>query len=413
MTKTIPQLDSGAGLTGDELFEMSQGGSSFKTTLLPIEEVTSGAAPINLDPSYRIHLVTSGGTGGVEVVNMPLLPLGPGEENNLRVNERHLVIFQTQTHVDDVLHVTANETDSLYIMDDAGNTLGSATDDVLVITFETGSVCLWWQTYNWAWDNSNPNSDTTVAGAKSYVPSAASQLRPGSTGYLSGTLSGDDTTLEWSNSPIPGTQSAWVTGASPTEISPLGTLILLTSGGTAGTEEVSLADPDANEIGCRINLFFNVQTDPSDVISIDVANISDYYGNPIDSLTVEDTAAQIVLEAFSNNVDWESNYWRIYSNYGWLVNGEPGAGGYPLHLEVEGIYDPGNLATLTGVTTTLACAGAVVGNHCTASFSNNLEDVILFAWVSAADVVSVRFFNSGSGSKDLGSGTLEVYVQKG
>lgn len=75
-------------------------------------------------------------------------------------------------------------------------------------------------------------------------------------------------------------------------------------------------------------------------------------------------------------------------------------------------YDPPNLADGAGATTTIPAPGvkATVNYFVTPSFSLNTQGVILFAWVSADDVVSVRFQNESGGALDLASGTLKVRV---
>jgi hypothetical protein len=73
-------------------------------------------------------------------------------------------------------------------------------------------------------------------------------------------------------------------------------------------------------------------------------------------------------------------------------------------------YDPRPLANGAGVTTTVAVAGAALGGHASASFSLDLQGMMLTAWVSAPNTVSVRFQNETGGTLDLASGTLRVRV---
>ena len=75
-------------------------------------------------------------------------------------------------------------------------------------------------------------------------------------------------------------------------------------------------------------------------------------------------------------------------------------------------YNPPSLADGAGVTTTVACDGAELGDFVDASFSLDLQGIILTAWVSAADTVSVRFQNETGGTIDLSSGTLRVKTTK-
>lgn len=75
-------------------------------------------------------------------------------------------------------------------------------------------------------------------------------------------------------------------------------------------------------------------------------------------------------------------------------------------------YDPPSLADGDGGTTTVTVTGATTGERAFATFSNDLSGIILHAWVSSADTVSVRFQNETGGVVDLASGTLRAYVIK-
>jgi len=88
----------------------------------------------------------------------------------------------------------------------------------------------------------------------------------------------------------------------------------------------------------------------------------------------------------------------------------------PLHTfdgSATAVYDPANLVDGAGVTTTVALVGAALGQFVRVSFSLDLQGVMLFAWVSATDVISVRFQNESGGAIDLGSGTITVHTANG
>lgn len=89
----------------------------------------------------------------------------------------------------------------------------------------------------------------------------------------------------------------------------------------------------------------------------------------------------------------------------WLLVGTP-------MLVGSATFDPPNLADGAGTTTTVAVVGAVLGDMAVASFSLDLQGIIVTAYVSAADVVSVRFQNETGGALDLASGTLRALVLK-
>jgi len=75
-------------------------------------------------------------------------------------------------------------------------------------------------------------------------------------------------------------------------------------------------------------------------------------------------------------------------------------------------YDPGSLADGGGATTTVTVTGAALGDFALASFSLDLQGVLMTAYVSAADTVSVRFQNETTGIVDLLSGTLRASVMR-
>lgn len=74
-------------------------------------------------------------------------------------------------------------------------------------------------------------------------------------------------------------------------------------------------------------------------------------------------------------------------------------------------FNPADLADGTGETTTVTVTGAALGDYAVASFSLDLQGLIMTAWVSAADTVSVRFQHEVGGANiNLASGTLRARV---
>jgi len=80
--------------------------------------------------------------------------------------------------------------------------------------------------------------------------------------------------------------------------------------------------------------------------------------------------------------------------------------------EFTATYNPPSLADGAGTTTTVTATGVdpAAGYYAFPSFSIDTQGVILYAWVSAVNTVSVRFQNESGGTVDLGSGTLKVKV---
>lgn len=74
-------------------------------------------------------------------------------------------------------------------------------------------------------------------------------------------------------------------------------------------------------------------------------------------------------------------------------------------------FDPISLVDGSGQTTTISAIGAKLGDVCLASFSNDLQGVIMFSWVSANDTISVRFQNETGATVDLASGTISVIIE--
>lgn len=83
-----------------------------------------------------------------------------------------------------------------------------------------------------------------------------------------------------------------------------------------------------------------------------------------------------------------------------------------VELTGSATYNPASLADGAGATTTVSVIGARLGDIAAASFSLDLQGIILTAYVSASDVVSVRFQNESGGVLDLAEGTLRVRVFK-
>jgi hypothetical protein len=75
-------------------------------------------------------------------------------------------------------------------------------------------------------------------------------------------------------------------------------------------------------------------------------------------------------------------------------------------------FNPADLADGAGETTTVTVTGAALGDFAAASFSLDLQGILLTAWVSATNTVSVRFQNETGGNINLAEGTLRARVFK-
>jgi hypothetical protein len=79
---------------------------------------------------------------------------------------------------------------------------------------------------------------------------------------------------------------------------------------------------------------------------------------------------------------------------------------------VSATYDPPSILNGDNDSTTVAVTGAALGDFVEVSFSRNLANIIMTAWVSAVDTVTVLLQNESGGTVDLASGTLRVRVMR-
>ena len=104
------------------------------------------------------------------------------------------------------------------------------------------------------------------------------------------------------------------------------------------------------------------------------------------------------------------------NNPAWVCVASGTAGTWvPLNLtalEGSATYDPPSLNNAATTTTTVTVTGAALGNYAEAAFNKDMAGVIIDAWVSAADTVTVRFSNESGGTVDFTSGTLRARVFK-
>lgn len=82
------------------------------------------------------------------------------------------------------------------------------------------------------------------------------------------------------------------------------------------------------------------------------------------------------------------------------------------YLEGVATYDPPALADGAGAQTTITINGASLGDFASATFSSSVQGVIVTAYVSSANTVTVRFQNETGATVDLASGTIKVRVQR-
>lgn len=76
--------------------------------------------------------------------------------------------------------------------------------------------------------------------------------------------------------------------------------------------------------------------------------------------------------------------------------------------DVDISVDPPNLGIGVATRVNVPAQGARQGNFVSASFDQSTDAVALFGWVSAADQITVLFWNVSGGAVDLPAGTLRV-----
>jgi hypothetical protein len=80
------------------------------------------------------------------------------------------------------------------------------------------------------------------------------------------------------------------------------------------------------------------------------------------------------------------------------------------HLSATKTWDPASVSSGSQTTTTVTVTGAAVGDEATCGFSNDLQGLLMTAYVSATNTVTVVLANLTGGAVDLGSGTLRASV---
>lgn len=145
---------------------------------------------------------------------------------------------------------------------------------------------------------------------------------------------------------------------------------------------------------------------------VSVTGLTGATRNKITVNSIDSTAAAVNFNSGANyNYVDANNYTRSTAGVSFTDAGTGNVIELPL-LTGAVAYNPPSLNDGDGTTTTVTVTGASLGDIVAASFSNGLQGIIVTAWVSAADTVSVRFQNETGGTIDLANGTLRVSVRK-
>jgi hypothetical protein len=81
-------------------------------------------------------------------------------------------------------------------------------------------------------------------------------------------------------------------------------------------------------------------------------------------------------------------------------------------IEVSSVWDPGNVNASSLVSIDVTVTGAALGDLASASFSLDVQDLVLAAAVTAANTVTVTLTNNTASGINLNQGTLFVRVTK-
>lgn len=164
-------------------------------------QITSGASPVDVplptDDYWTTLLVevTSGGTAGTEIVNIPNPALDGNGFNGALLGRTVNVVLKTQTDGSDVVKVSINTNDGISAYDNNGFGLGILQDGsggkYAVLDYEDASMTFQWASYNWFAVLGNYNNDSVRINQRVPLPPG------GTTGQVPVKSSGADGDVGW------------------------------------------------------------------------------------------------------------------------------------------------------------------------------------------------------------------------
>ena len=155
-----------------------------------VEDITSGASPVDCDINVGLTRVTSGGTMGVEVVNLRDLPLD-GNGVNAATGKQHVVYFQTETNGSDIVRVVLADDGNAVIYDETGVACGYVP--YVDMNYAGETAVFTWMYNRWIWNNQSSNNQggDEVLGFRVPLPSG------GTTGQVPVKNSNADGDVSW------------------------------------------------------------------------------------------------------------------------------------------------------------------------------------------------------------------------
>ena len=192
-----------------------------------------------------------------------------------------------------------------------------------------------------------------------------------------------------------------------------GVFVELTSATAAGTGKNQFAN---NTVRTNASYALIVDSTPDNVIEGNILDNSASGSNfatlrctgasavrnaVFDNYVAKGTGGSIFDEASSATNNTFANFMSLEGGVVYVRNANGGRNGFS-------IYDPPSIAAGGVATTTVTVTGANLGDYAEASFSLALGGLITFAAVSAANTVTVTFYNTTGAPIDLGSGVLRA-----
>lgn len=289
----LPPYPGGVDLTA--LFEIVSPGNAkdginysitvqqFLSELLPAfvdffntsETLTTGASPVTINPLVYLTKIISGGTGGMEIVIFPA-------RDATKAGIPHAIEFLTQTNPSDVVQLYGHTGNSNPIQGSPMGPLGPLTGSTLLAlrAVSDASVMTWGSNGAWIINGLVGSPTATFPNANAPgVPIVYGRNVAGAYGdyhdVTNPAFAVSITSSTNSGAPTSDTAVAYATG--------------IISTGSAGDEFIALASPPApgslfGDAGIRHVIYYKTQTDPSDFVDLNVANIRNSDGTTFTSV---------------------------------------------------------------------------------------------------------------------------------
>lgn len=252
---TITDLPDGVTLVGNEWLPLDQGATTIRAQSQSVARspmvgvaITTGAAPVTGDPNVALYSITTGGTGGTEVIDIPNFPLDAAAVNAENTGRRIFLHLISQTNGGDIVAVTADGSAALSFTPPfmSMNNITTLQTTGATMDYEGACICLEWIEDSWAInlgltnDEFNANIDaskTLDIGFGSVTSGAAGSIAiksPASTGTGGGAGNGGDLSLIAGNSAEGAGGTTFLLAGAATSGTNDGGVIQINAGASAG-----------------------------------------------------------------------------------------------------------------------------------------------------------------------------------